>query len=98
VHCRGTLRRAPSVSDAGKGVTAPKILLVDDDVELLDMLKTYMERDGFEVAVGDRLYNAVRRIAFEATRHGPQRERYQFTRELRCSRAILKIVILQLES
>jgi two-component system OmpR family response regulator len=32
-------------------VTAPKILLVDDDVELLDMLKTYLEREGFEVAV-----------------------------------------------
>jgi len=32
-------------------VTAAKILLVDDDVELLDMLKTYMEREGFAVAV-----------------------------------------------
>jgi len=39
------------VLDADKGVTAPKILLVDDDVELLDMLKTYLEREGFEVAV-----------------------------------------------
>jgi two-component system OmpR family response regulator len=32
-------------------VNASRILLVDDDVELLEMLKTYMERDGFEVAV-----------------------------------------------
>jgi two-component system, OmpR family, response regulator len=32
-------------------VNASRILLVDDDVELLEMLKTYMERDGFDVAV-----------------------------------------------
>ena len=30
-------------------MTASRILLVDDDVELLEMLKTYMEREGFEV-------------------------------------------------
>jgi two-component system, OmpR family, response regulator len=30
-------------------VTASRILLVDDDVELLEMLKTYMEREGFAV-------------------------------------------------
>ncbi|HTD06773.1 response regulator transcription factor [Undibacterium sp.] len=28
-----------------------KVLLVDDDVELVDMLKQYLEREGFEVAV-----------------------------------------------
>lgn len=28
---------------------APKILLVDDDAELLDMLGAYLERDGFDV-------------------------------------------------
>jgi two-component system OmpR family response regulator/two-component system response regulator CpxR len=28
-----------------------KVLLVDDDVELLDMLKAYMQREGFDVAV-----------------------------------------------
>ena len=32
---------------------APKLLLVDDDVELLDMLKTYLEREGFEVTVNN---------------------------------------------
>jgi two-component system OmpR family response regulator len=32
-------------------VSAAQILLVDDDVELLDMLKTYMEREGFAVTV-----------------------------------------------
>jgi len=32
-------------------MTTAKVLLVDDDVELLDMLKNYMEREGFEVAV-----------------------------------------------
>ncbi len=36
-----------------KNVTAPKLLLVDDDVELLDMLKTYLEREGFEVTVNN---------------------------------------------
>jgi two-component system OmpR family response regulator len=31
-------------------VSAAKILLVDDDVELLDMLRNYMEQEGFAVA------------------------------------------------
>ena len=31
-------------------MTASRILLVDDDVELIDMLGTYIEREGFEVA------------------------------------------------
>src|SRR3982751_2010091 len=35
----------------GKGVSQAKILLVDDDVELLDMLRTYLSRDGFDVIV-----------------------------------------------
>jgi two-component system, OmpR family, response regulator len=30
-------------------MTTSKILLIDDDVELLDMLKTYLEREGFAV-------------------------------------------------
>ncbi len=30
-----------------------KVLLVDDDVELLDMLKAYMEREGFAVTVAN---------------------------------------------
>ena len=30
-------------------MTATRILLVDDDVELLDMLKIYLEREGFAV-------------------------------------------------
>ena len=29
-----------------------KVLLVDDDVELVAMLKTFLERDGFEAAFG----------------------------------------------
>ena len=32
-------------------VSQSKILLVDDDVELLDMLRTYLARDGFDVIV-----------------------------------------------
>jgi two-component system OmpR family response regulator len=34
-------------------VTTPKILLIDDDVELLDMLKTYLELEGFAVTGAD---------------------------------------------
>ena len=34
-------------------VTVANILLVDDDVELLEMLKTYLEREGFAVTVTD---------------------------------------------
>jgi two-component system OmpR family response regulator len=34
-------------------VGTTRILLIDDDVELLDMLRTYMEREGFDVAVAD---------------------------------------------
>jgi two-component system, OmpR family, response regulator len=33
----------------GVGVTTARILLIDDDVELLDMLKTYLEREEFAV-------------------------------------------------
>jgi two-component system OmpR family response regulator/two-component system response regulator CpxR len=32
-------------------VSQPKILLVDDDVELLDLLRAYLARDGFDVTV-----------------------------------------------
>ena len=32
-------------------MTAAPVLLMDDDVELLDMLRTCVEREGFEVAV-----------------------------------------------
>jgi len=32
-------------------VSQAKILLVDDDVELLDMLRSYLARDGFDVIV-----------------------------------------------
>jgi two-component system OmpR family response regulator/two-component system response regulator CpxR len=35
----------------GRNVSQAKILLVDDDVELLDMLRTYLARDGFDVIV-----------------------------------------------
>lgn len=31
-------------------MTVAKILLIDDDVELLEMLETYLTREGFEVA------------------------------------------------
>lgn len=31
-------------------MASAKVLLVDDDVELLDLLASYLERDGFEVA------------------------------------------------
>ena len=31
-------------------MTASRILLVDDDVELIDILGSYIEREGFEVA------------------------------------------------
>jgi len=34
-----------------KEVTAATILLIDDDVELLDMLEKYLEREGFDVTV-----------------------------------------------
>jgi two-component system, OmpR family, response regulator len=40
-------------------VTAAKILLVDDDVELLDMLKSYMEREGFEVTIANESERGV---------------------------------------
>jgi DNA-binding response OmpR family regulator len=38
-------------SDRANDVSQSKILLVDDDVELLDMLRTYLARDGFDVIV-----------------------------------------------
>src|SRR5205085_2559359 len=41
----------PAGSPSGKDVSQAKILLVDDDVELLDMLRTYLARDGFDVTV-----------------------------------------------
>jgi two-component system, OmpR family, response regulator len=34
-------------------VTPARILLIDDDVELLDLLKTYLEREGFAVDATD---------------------------------------------
>jgi two-component system, OmpR family, response regulator len=37
--------------EGARQVTAAKILLVDDDVELLDMLGTYLAREGFDVDV-----------------------------------------------
>ena len=37
-----------------------KVLLVDDDVELVDMLRQYMEREGFEVSVA---YNGEAGVA-----------------------------------
>jgi len=36
-------------TDEAQGVTTARILFVDDDVELLDMLKTYLEREEFAV-------------------------------------------------
>jgi len=39
----------PEALERADDVNGAKILLVDDDVELLDMLGTYMEREGFEV-------------------------------------------------
>ncbi len=40
-------------------MTTAKLLLVDDDAELLDMLKTYLEREGFAVTVADDAENGV---------------------------------------
>ncbi len=40
-------------------MTAANILLVDDDVELLDMLRSYMEREGFEVATASEAEHGV---------------------------------------
>ena len=34
-------------NDGSGGVSTPKILLVDDDVDLLELLKTYLEREEF---------------------------------------------------
>ena len=39
------------VAERVSHVSAWKVLLVDDDVELVDMLRTYMEGEGFEVTV-----------------------------------------------
>jgi two-component system OmpR family response regulator len=36
-------------TDGAQGVTTARILFIDDDVELLDMLKTYLEREEFAV-------------------------------------------------
>jgi len=38
-------------TDGAPGVTAARILLIDDDVDLLDMLKTYLEREEFAVTI-----------------------------------------------
>ena len=40
-------------------MTATKILLVDDDVELLEMLKSYMEREGFDVTIANEAEGGV---------------------------------------
>jgi len=40
-------------------VTTAKILLVDDDVELLDMLQTYLEREGFAVTTANAAATGV---------------------------------------
>jgi two-component system OmpR family response regulator len=40
-------------------VSTAKILLVDDDVELLDLLKTYLEREGFAVSTTNVAANGV---------------------------------------
>ena len=40
-------------------MTASKILLVDDDAELLDMLGAYLQREGFEVAVANDAESGV---------------------------------------
>jgi DNA-binding NtrC family response regulator len=34
-------------------MTTARILLIDDDVDLLDMLTMYLERDGFSVTATD---------------------------------------------
>lgn len=41
----------------------PKVLLVDDDIELVDMLKEYLEQDGFEVTA---VYNGADALALAA--------------------------------
>jgi two-component system OmpR family response regulator len=35
----------------GESPTSPRVLLVDDDLELVEMLKDYLERDGYRVDV-----------------------------------------------
>jgi len=37
----------------GCRMTTARILLIDDDVDLLDMLRMYLERDGFSVTATD---------------------------------------------
>jgi len=46
-----SLRYDGSIASQGPTVTNATILLVDDDVELLDMLKTYVELEGYAVMV-----------------------------------------------
>jgi CheY-like chemotaxis protein len=40
-------------TDVGCRVTTSRILLIDDDVDLLDMLKSYMEREEFAVTTAN---------------------------------------------
>jgi two-component system OmpR family sensor kinase len=40
-------------TNGAQGVTIARILLIDDDVELLDMLKTYLEREEFAVTTAN---------------------------------------------
>jgi two-component system, OmpR family, response regulator len=46
-------------TDEAQCVTTAKILLIDDDAELLDMLKTYLEREGFSVTTTNVAANGV---------------------------------------
>lgn len=45
---------------------ATKILLVDDDVELISLLREYLERDGFDVNVAHDADSGVREVATSA--------------------------------
>lgn len=46
---KNTYQAEFSDAKASLGSKLPKVLLVDDDVELTELLRSYLERDGFEV-------------------------------------------------
>lgn len=46
-------------------MTIPKLLLVDDDAAVRDMLQQALEGDGFEVVAASSVSEALRRIVTE---------------------------------
>jgi ActR/RegA family two-component response regulator len=46
-------------------MSKPKVLIVDDDAAVLDMLKQGLERDGFEVVAASSVRDAIKHIALQ---------------------------------